>query len=170
MEYQRPCKAVSQLSQIKFSDLRNENEDSSPGWTRRRLLDALTSAVWGTRSKACLRQAKSPREGCRDSEQKDGENSDSLAGQWLKLSTFNVGGTSIPGWGTKIPYNCMVRSKKKEGGEHGATDGRRQSKSGALFLLYFNMEFFQSILMDGLIQSRGECCCWCWLCISSLYS
>lgn len=99
---------------------------------------------------------------------KMGENSDSLAGQWLKLSTFNVGGTSIPGRGTKVPYNCMVRSKKKEGGEYGATDGRRQSKSGALFLLYFNMEFFQSILMDGLIQSRGECCCCCWLCISSL--
>ena len=45
VEYQRPCKAASQLTQIKLSGLRNENEDSSPDWARRRLLDALTSAV-----------------------------------------------------------------------------------------------------------------------------
>lgn len=64
------------------------------------------------RLKAWLRQAENLREGCRDSEQKDGKN--------------------------------------------GATDGRRQSERGALFLLYFNMEFLQDALMDGMIQSRGN--------------
>lgn len=62
----------------------------------------------------------------------------------------------------------MVQSKKKKKrGEYGATDGRRQSKRGALSLLYFNTEFLQSILSEGLIQSRGECCWWRWPCISS---
>ena len=103
VEYQRPCKAVSQLSQIKLSDLRNENEDSSPDWARRRLLDPLTSAVWGMRSKASLRQAKNPREGCRDSEQKDGENREFPGRPAVKTQHFQRRVTPIPGRGTKIP-------------------------------------------------------------------
>ena len=71
----------------------------------------------GCLDQCCLRnEVDRPRAQGKDAEaqnRKMEETGSSLAGQWLKLSTFSVGGTLIPGWGTKIPYTAWCSQKKK---------------------------------------------------------
>ena len=43
------------------------------------------------------------------SQREEEQRGTSLAVQWLRLSISDAGGMgSIPGWGSKIPYGCMV--------------------------------------------------------------